>query len=168
MVEKQKKSVEELFLQEKPYKILIYLKRQNKPLYTAIVSKELDTTYAHTLNVLTELEKLKFVSFKESGRIKLVYLTELGSEAAGALMNFIDLLDLGEIEKEINQEHEKEIKGKLRGEMNKEAISKYFNKLKIKISKYIEEKPINVSIQARKLLKKADDVLAEAFGYPPG
>ncbi|MDI6884046.1 MAG: hypothetical protein QMD00_02740 [Hadesarchaea archaeon] len=168
MGEKLKRSVSELFLQDKPSKILIYLKKENKPLYTAIISREVDATYAHTLNVLAELKKLKFVSFKESGRIKLVNLTELGSEAAGILISFIDLLELGDIEREMDQTYEKEIKGKLREEMNKEAISKQFDKLKAKLNRYIEEKPTNVSILARKLLKKADDVLAEAFGCPPG
>ncbi|MDI6643073.1 MAG: hypothetical protein QMD95_03370 [Candidatus Hodarchaeaceae archaeon] len=168
MGEKLKRSVSELFLQDKPSKILIYLKKENKPLYTAIISREVDATYAHTLNVLADFKKLKFVSFKESGRIKLVNLTELGSKAAGILISFIDLLELGEIEREMDQTYEKEIKGKLREEMNKEAISKQFDKLKAKLNRYIEEKPTNVSILARKLLKKADDVLAEAFGYPPG
>lgn len=167
MGEKQKRGASELFLQEKPAEILIYLKKGDKPLYTAIISREVGGTYAHTLNVLSELEKLKLVSFKESGRIKLVKLTELGVEAAGLLINFIDLLELGGIEKEIDQAHEKEIKGKLREEMNKEAISKQFGKLKKKLEGYTEAKPSNVSILARKLLKKADEALAEAFGYPP-
>ncbi|GAH06617.1 unnamed protein product [marine sediment metagenome] len=98
------------------------LKSENKPLYTAIISKEIDCTYAHTLNVLAELEKLKLVSFKETGRIKLVNLTELGEEAAAVLENFIDLLRLGDAEAEVNQIYEREIKGRLRAEMNKKAM----------------------------------------------
>lgn len=167
MGEKQKRSVHEFFLQEKPSKILIYLKKEDKPLYTAIISREISGTYAHTLNVLSELKKLKLVSFKESGRIKLVKLTELGAEVAGILIDFIDLLELGEIEGEIDRVHEKEIKGKLRGEMNKEAISKHFDKLREKLNRYMG-KPNNVQILARKLLRKVDEVLAEAFGYPSG
>lgn len=168
MGEKSKRGVGGIFLQEKPAKILIYLKREDKPLYTAVISKEVDATYAHTLNVLSELEKLKLVSFKESGRVKLVKLTELGGEAAEFLINFMGILELGEIEKEIDQTYEKEIKGKLREEMDKESISKKFDKLKVKLNRYLETKPASVSILAKKLLKKADGVLAEAFGYPPG
>ncbi len=168
MTEKQKRGVGSVFLQEKPVNVLIHLKKENKALYTAIISKEVDATYAHTLNVLTELEKLKLVSFKESGRIKLVKLTELGEEVAKTLIDFMGFLELGEIERELDQTYEKEIKGKLRAEMDKDGISKKFDKLKVKLNKYIEEKPVNMSIFARKLLKKAEGVLAEAFGYPPG
>lgn len=168
MVEKMKRNVEDLFLQEKPVKILILLKRENKPLYTAIISKEIDGTYAHTLNVLAELEKLKLVSFKETGRIKLVNLTELGEEAAGVLENFIALLKLGEAEAGVDQIYEREVKGRLREEMNKKAISRELEKYKEKLKKLAEEKPQNVSLFARKLLKKVDEVATEALGYPPG
>jgi len=130
MDKKIKRSVENLFLQEKPAKVLILLKKEEKPLYTAIISKEINCTYAHTLNVLAELEKLKLVIFKEKGRIKLVNLTELGEEAAEVIENFIDLLKLGEAEAGVNQIYEREIKGRLREEMNKKAISKQLEKHK--------------------------------------
>ncbi len=162
-----KRSIENLFLQEKPVKILILLKMENKPLYTAIISKKIDGTYAHTLNVLAELEKLKLVSFKETGRIKLVNLTELGEEAAGALENLIDLLKLGEAEARVDQIYEREVKGHLREEMNKKAISKQLEKHKENLKLLTEGRPQNVSLFARKLLKKVDEVAAEVLGYPP-
>ena len=165
---KVKRNVENLFLQEKPVKVLIFLKREDKPLYTAIISKEIDCTYAHTLNVLAELEKLKLVSFKETGRIKLVNLTELGEEAAGVLENFIDLLKLGETEARVNQIYEREVKGRLREEMNKRMISKQLEKHKENLKRLAEGRPQNVSLFARKLLKKVDEVAAEVLGYPPG
>lgn len=164
----EKRGVQDLFLQEKPVRILILLKKEDKPLYTAIISKEVDGTYAHTLNVLSKLEKLNLVSFRESGRIKLVKLTELGEEVAGALLGLEDLLGLGEIVAGIEEVYESEIKGRLREEMDKEAISKRLSKFKEKLGRYLEEKPQNVSIVARKLIKKADDTLAEALGYSPG
>ena len=167
MDKKVKRNVENLFLQEKPVKVLIFLKREDKPLYTAIISKEIDCTYAHTLNVLAELEKLKLVSFKETGRIKLVNLTELGEEAAGVLENFIDLLKLGEAEARVDQIYEREVKGRLREEMNKKAISKQLEKHKENLKRLAEGRSQNVSLFARKLLKKVDEVAAEALGYPP-
>lgn len=167
MDKKVKRSVENFFLQEKPVKTLILLKRENKPLYTAIISKEIDCTYAHTLNVLSELEKLKLVIFKETGRIKLVNLTELGEEAAEVIENFIDLLKLGEAEAEVNQIYEREIKGRLREEMNKKAISKQLEKHKENLRRLAEGRPQNVLLFAKKLLKKVDEVAAEALGYPP-
>lgn len=167
MDKKVKRSVENFFLQEKPVKTLILLKRENKSLYTAIISKEIDCTYAHTLNVLSELEKLKLVIFKETGRIKLVNLTELGEEAAEVIENFIDLLKLGEAEAEVNQIYEREIKGRLREEMNKKAISKQLEKHKENLRRLAEGRPQNVLLFAKKLLKKVDEVAAEALGYPP-
>jgi len=154
------------FLQEKPKNILIYLKKENKPLYTSIIAKEVNTTYAHTFNVLKNLEKLKLVTFKESGRIKLVKLTELGDEVARVLINLIDLLKLGQIENELSNIYDSEIKGKLREQMNKEKISKQFNILKDKLVELSKENQNNVFILAKKLLKKIDDALAEVFGYP--
>jgi len=167
MDKKIKRSVENLFLQEKPAKVLILLKKEEKPLYTAIISKEINCTYAHTLNVLAELEKLKLVIFKEKGRIKLVNLTELGEEAAEVIENFIDLLKLGEAEAGVNQIYEREIKGRLREEMNKKAISKQLEKHKENLKRLAEGRPQNVLLFAKKLLKKVDEVVAEALGYPP-
>jgi len=167
MDKKVKRSVENFFLQEKPVKALILLKRENKPLYTAIISKEIDCTYAHTLNVLSELEKLKLVIFKETGRIKLVNLTELGEESAEVIENFIDLLKLGETEAEINQIYEREVKGRLREEMNKKAISRQLEKHKENLRRLAEGRPQNILLFAKKLLKKVDEVAEEALGYPP-
>ena len=165
----QNKEVEgyELFLQKKPKNILVYIKKENKPLYTSIIAREVNTTYAHTLNVLKKLEKLKLVSFKDSGRIKLVKLTELGDEVAKAMINMIDLLKLAEMENELQKTYENEIKGKLREQMNKEQISKHFNKLKDKLGEFSKDKQDNVFIMSKKLLKRIDDTLAEALGYPP-
>ena len=167
MDKKVKRSVENLFLQEKPAKVLIFLKKEDKPLYTAIISKEINCTYAHTLNVLSELEKLKLVIFKETGRIKLVNLTELGEEAAEVIENFVDLLKLGEAEAEVDQIYEREIKGRLREEMNKKAISRQLEKYKENLKRLAEGRPQNVLLFAKKLLKKVDEVVAEALGYPP-
>lgn len=154
------------FLQEKPKKILIYLKKENKPLYTSIISREVSTTYAHTFNVLKRLEELKLVSFKESGRIKLVKLTELGDEVARVMINLADLLTLGEMENELQKIYESEIKGKLREQMNKDQIKKRLDKLKDKLTEFSKDKQDSAAIMSKKLLKRIDDVLAEALGYP--
>ncbi|MEM3421890.1 MAG: hypothetical protein QW315_06520 [Candidatus Hadarchaeum sp.] len=164
----KKEDVYGLFLQEKPKEIIIYLKKENKPLYTSIISKKVDSTYAHTFNIISELEKLKLVSFKESGRIKLVKLTELGEEVAKTIINLLDLLKLAELEKELFKIYDKEIKGKLREQMNKESINRQLNKLKDEINTSFKESPENISILAKKLLKKIDGILAEVFGYIPG
>ena len=160
--------VSDFFLQEKPRKAVIFLKKQNKPLYTSVIAKEIDSTYSHTFNVVSRLEELKLVSFKESGRVKLVKLTELGEEVANALINLVELLKLSEIENELSKIYEKEIKGKLREQMNKESITRQLNKLKTEINESFKESRDNASILSKKLLKKIDSTFAEAFGYLPG
>ncbi len=167
MNKKVNRGVENFFLQDKPVKALILLKRESKQLYTAIISKEIDCTYAHTLNVLSELEKLKLVIFKERGRVKLVNLTELGEEAAEVIENFIDLLKLGEVEAEVNQLYERDVKGHLRDEMNKKDISRQLEKYKGNLRLLADGRPQNVLLFAKKLLKKVEGIEAEALGYPP-
>ncbi|MBC7219403.1 MAG: hypothetical protein H5T49_04645 [Hadesarchaea archaeon] len=166
-VQKRNEDLNSLFLQEKPRKIIVYLKKENKPLYTTIIAKEVNTTYAHTFNVLKKMEKLNLVSFKESGRIKLVKLTELGDEVAKTIINLTDLLKVGMLENELFKIYESEVKGKLREQMNKESISKQLNKLKQKLIELSENSQQNVVIQSKKVLKKIEEVLAEVFGLPP-
>ncbi|MGC8817239.1 MAG: hypothetical protein ACP5PX_05495 [Candidatus Hadarchaeum sp.] len=165
---KKEEEIYGLFLQEKPAKILVCLKKENKQIYTTIIAKEVNATYAHTFNVLKKMKKLNLVSFMESGRIKLVKLTELGEEVAKTIINLADLLKIGSLENELFKIYEIEIKGKLREQMNKESISKQLNKLKQKLTELSENSSQNVAIFSKKVLKKVDETLAEVFGYPPG
>lgn len=166
-LKKKEVDVEDLFFQEKPKKILIYLKNENKPVYIAIIAKKIDSTYSHAFNVISKLEKLKLVSFRESGRVKLVKLTELGEEVAKVMSNLRGLLKLAEIENELDKIYNNEIKGKLREQMNKNLISSQLNKLKTKLNEFEKYNFYNVSILSKKLVKKIDDALVEALGYPP-
>ena len=161
-----KGGVESLFLREKPGKILILLKKEDKPLYVAIISREIDGTYAHTLNVLAELERLKLVSFREAGRVKLVSLTELGAEVASILDNFTDVLRLGALEAEVDQLYGREVKGRLRGEIDRAGISKKLTRYKRDLETPAV-KPPNVVLFAKRLVKKIDGIVAEVMGYPP-
>lgn len=156
-----------IFLQEKPTRVLNLLESEEKPVYQTKVSKKVDSTYAHTLKILKIMNEMKLVDFEESGRIKLVKLTKIGGEAANALKMFSQVLELGEIEGKIEQIYVKEVKGKLRGDMDKEAISKQYGRIKEKLEDYFEGYPQNICILARKLSKKVDTILAEALGYPP-
>ncbi len=168
VAQEKKEDGSNLFLQDKPKNILIYLKKENKPIYTAIIAKEIDSTYSHAFNVLSRLEKLKLVSFRKSGRVKLVKLTELGEEMGKVLINMIGLIKLAEMERELSKIYDREIKGKLREQMNKDSISAQINKLKAKINEFEREAYYNVSVFAKKLIKKTDDTLAEALGFPTG
>jgi predicted transcriptional regulator len=77
------KSVLSLFLRLKPVNILISLKKG--PKYATQISKEVDCTYSHTVKLLDELEKLKLLTFKKQGRIKVIELTEDGEDLAHSI-----------------------------------------------------------------------------------
>jgi chorismate mutase len=143
------------------------LKEENKPVYQVLISKKIDSTYAHTLKVLNSLNEFKLVQFEETGRIKLVKLTETGVEVANTLDAFVKVLGLANIEKEIDHVYMKEVKGKLRADIDKEGVLKSYNKIKDRIKVYFEGYPKNISILARKLVTRVDTILAEALGYLP-
>ncbi|MFH1105928.1 MAG: hypothetical protein V1731_01820 [Candidatus Aenigmatarchaeota archaeon] len=80
---KQKENtLENLFLREKPAKILISLKTEKENKYVNQLSKEADCTYAHTIKILDDFEMLGLVRFEKIGRIKRVKLTEIGWDIA--------------------------------------------------------------------------------------
>jgi len=157
-----------LFLQEKPVKALLAIKSENKPIYPAIISKKIDSTYAHTLNVIDILNELKLVSFEEMGRLKLVKLTEFGLETANILESLICTAELSELALELDRLYEREVKGRLREQMDKDVISKHISSFKEKLSKLTSEKPQNIQKLAEKLTIRADDIWAEATGSRPG
>jgi len=156
------------FFQEKPFKTLLTINSEDNPLYPAIIAKKIDSTYAHTLNVIDNLNELKLVSFEEIGRLKFVKLTEFGLETANILESLICLAELSELGLDLDKLYEREVKGRLREQMNKEAISKHLSSFKEKLSKLTKDKPQNIQRLAEKLVNKADDIWAEATGSRPG
>jgi predicted transcriptional regulator len=79
---KQKKNhYENLFLHSKPVKMLLALKSENIR-YATQVSKHVDCTYSHTVKVLDMFNRLGLVSFDKQGRVKLVKLTDHGTDIA--------------------------------------------------------------------------------------
>lgn len=78
----QKPVLEDLFLREKPARIMLSLKTAKIPVYATILSKEADCTYSHTIKILDVLEKMGLVEFDKKGRIKGVKLTNDGWDIA--------------------------------------------------------------------------------------
>jgi predicted transcriptional regulator len=159
-----KEGIEEFLFQEKPVKAILALKKAEKPLYAAIISKEIDSTYAHTLNVLSMLKELKLVSFQENGRIKQVFLTEVGLEVAKVIESLSELFKLSELEYKLDLLYEKEIKGKLREDIDKKTVVGRLDNYKGELERIIKEKPQNIAQLAEKLLKKADSISREVTG----
>ncbi len=76
----KEKFVPKLFLRTKPVKMLASLR--SGPKYATILSKECDTTYSHTVKLLDLFRDYGLVEFEKKGRIKIVKLTDLGSDLA--------------------------------------------------------------------------------------
>jgi len=81
--------LENLFLREKPTRILVGLKKSKGLIYPTILSKEADCTYSHTIKILNFFLKLGIVTFEKKGRIKKVKLTDGGWDIAQGLDSLV-------------------------------------------------------------------------------
>ncbi len=96
-----KKSIlDEMFLHEKPVKILIGLKADNNKSYASTLAKSADCTYSHTVKILEYFKKIGLVVFEKKGRVKYIKLTKLGEDISGDLENIcrkFSKVDISEI-----------------------------------------------------------------------
>lgn len=106
---KDAKDLKQMFLQKKPCLILLAASRLEKP-YVSLLMKEADTTFAHTTNILSDMEYYGLIEFVSEGRVKYVKLTGPGRELARSLRSVDGLLDgknlfkkLSNIEKSIDR-----------------------------------------------------------------
>ena len=77
--------LEDLFLREKPSRILLGLKTAKGTVYATVLSKEANCTYSHTIKILNLFQKLGIVDFEKTGRIKKVQLTDQGWDIASQM-----------------------------------------------------------------------------------
>ena len=148
---------EAMFLQEKPAKCLLLLKKTDEPIYASIIAREIDTTYAHTLKVLSGLERSGLVDFRPAGRIKLVDLTELGEKTAACLETFIDMARLSELGAGVERIYERKIKGR---SLDKKGISKRLKPYGRELKRMVNRNP-EIGDQAKKLARRIRDIVKE-------
>ncbi|AKB12382.1 hypothetical protein SAMN02910340_01651 [Methanosarcina thermophila] len=98
-------NAEKLFLQEKPTRALLFIGSMGKT-YASVISKEIDSTFAHTTRILAKMEQCGLIRFTFEGRIKFVELTEYGREVEAALKEFRDII--AEEPPEIQEEKSRE------------------------------------------------------------
>jgi DNA-binding MarR family transcriptional regulator len=60
--------------------------------YASVISKEIDSTFAHTTRILAKMEQCGLIRFTFEGRIKFVELTEYGEEVETALKEFRNII----------------------------------------------------------------------------
>jgi DNA-binding PadR family transcriptional regulator len=87
-----KEYAEQLFLQEKPALALLAIWSLQKT-YASIITKEINSTFAHTTKILTKMEEHGLVKFSLEGRVKYVELTDHGHKVVDALKALIIALE---------------------------------------------------------------------------
>lgn len=128
---KDAKDLKQMFLQKKPCQILLAASRLDKP-YISVLMKEADTTFAHTTNILSDMEACGLIELVSESRMKYVKLTSTGKELARSLRSVEGLLDgkvvlrkLSNLEKSIDR-LEANIKSDIRDEKSGRARAKRF------------------------------------------
>jgi len=81
------------FLKEKPVMALVTLRQNRQEMYGSIVSKKIDTTYAHTIKILAEMEDENLIRSEKKGRKNVLELTEEGKKCADKLVDLMESLD---------------------------------------------------------------------------
>lgn len=85
---------QDIFLKEKPVMALVTIRMNREDIYGSIISKKIDTTYAHTIKILAEMEDHNLIETRKEGRRKILTLTEKGKECADQFMELMDTLEV--------------------------------------------------------------------------
>ncbi|PSH00790.1 MAG: hypothetical protein BRC30_01680 [Nanohaloarchaea archaeon SW_7_46_7] len=89
--------MKEIFLNEKPVMTLVTIRKSRKEIYGSIISRKIDTTYAHAVKIISQLEDEGLIKSEKQGRKKILTLTEKGERYADL---FIEMLEMFEEEEE--------------------------------------------------------------------
>jgi DNA-binding MarR family transcriptional regulator len=84
-----------LILQQKPARVLLAVSREGGT-YASVISREIESTFSHTTNILGKLEEQGIVMFEQDGsdnRVKRVELTQKGEDTAALVEELSAVLD---------------------------------------------------------------------------
>lgn len=82
----------QIFLREKPSKILVSLSNPSKENYASALSTNVGCTYSHTVRLLQKFEDLGLIETEKKGRKKIMTLTDKGEKVASNLSEVLDKL----------------------------------------------------------------------------
>lgn len=82
----------DIFLREKPSKILVSLNNPSTENYASALSTQADCTYSHTVRLIKKFKELGLIETKKEGRKKIVKLTHEGEQVATNLAEVFDKL----------------------------------------------------------------------------
>lgn len=156
-------NAEKLFLQEKPTLALLFIGSMGKT-YASVISKEIDSTFAHTTRILAKMEQCGLIKFTFEGRIKYVELTEYGKEVETALKDFRDIIAKESL---ITTEKEKSERNTAYEGMEGKVENTAGEEEKEKIEIYEELDPLNAEMfeKIRKLRSKIESIHESALEH---
>lgn len=155
---------EKLFLQEKPTLAMLFIGSMGKT-YASVISKEIDSTFAHTTRILSKMEHSGLIRFTFEGRIKFVELTEYGKEVETALKEFRNIIAEGypSREKSLNAgEQEPEGKSRKGEETKGKEINEWNEETEIEIEKELDPLSVEILGKVRNLRTKIESIHREA------
>ncbi|MEL4304921.1 MarR family transcriptional regulator [Methanococcoides sp. LMO-2] len=131
-----KENPEYLFLQEKPTLALLAIWFYGRT-YASVITKEINSTFAHTTKILSRMEEDGLVVFSVEGRIKYVELTEKGFNVVSLLKELIVSLG-GELPDEYDLEGRHEVSEPELDPASTEIMEK-IKKLRLKVETIYRE-----------------------------
>ncbi|MDI9394384.1 MAG: MarR family winged helix-turn-helix transcriptional regulator [Euryarchaeota archaeon] len=151
-----------LFLQEKPTRALLFIGSTGKT-YASVISKEIDSTFAHTTRILSKMEQFGFIKFSFVGRIKFVELTEYGKEVEKALQEFRNIIaEESPLEEKSAEEKEAAVKGEEgEGTVDKEP-GEWDEKAESVRAKELDPLSVEILEKVRNLGNKIESIYREA------
>ena len=97
VLKKQESELFDVIFREKPALMLINLKNTSlsgakSNHYASNLAKSVDCTYSHVVKVLKIFEKNSLVKFEKKGRLKILTLTDKGSQVADHLSSIRNIM----------------------------------------------------------------------------
>ncbi|MCL4398348.1 hypothetical protein M1137_00930 [Candidatus Parvarchaeota archaeon] len=75
-----KKSINKLFLHDKPFLLLKVINDSRQPVYAAMISKKIDCSYAYIVRLIKMMNKMGLIYFDGSNHKKIINLTQKGKK----------------------------------------------------------------------------------------
>lgn len=155
---------EKLFLQEKPTLAMLFIGSMGKT-YASVISKEIDSTFAHTTRILSKMEHSGLIRFTFEGRIKFVELTEYGKEVETALKEFRDIIAEGSPSREeslMTGDEEPAEKGRKGEETKGKEIEEWGEETESENAKELDPLSVEILEKVRNLKNKIESIHREA------
>lgn len=83
----------EYFLNRKPAETLVLIHLSEQEVFNSKISREIETTYSHTVEIVQTLEREGLIRTEKKGRKKISELTEKGEKYAEAFEKLFSVMD---------------------------------------------------------------------------